>query len=156
MSDQIMIVDDESAIRALLATVLKKAGYDPIEVSDAASLREAFSGPGPEVILLDLKLPDADGLELLPQIKKHWPATEVIILTGFATIDAAVQATKLGAYDFQRKPFDHKSLLLQIERALEHKQLTEQTSALRQAHSRQRPQCRANGPDIIFECLVWN
>ena len=146
MSDQIMIVDDESAIRALLSTVLKKAGYDTTEQPDAAGLREALTGPAPDVILLDLKLPDADGLELLPQIKKHWPATEVIILTGFATIDAAVQATKLGAYDFQRKPFDHKSLLLQIERALEHKQLTEQTSALRQAIS-----AMSTGASPIFQ-----
>ena len=109
MSDQIMIVDDESAIRALLSTVLKKAGYETTEQPDAAGLREALTGPAPDVILLDLKLPDADGLELLPQIKKHWPATEVIILTGFATIDAAVQATKLGAYDFQRKQIGRAS-----------------------------------------------
>jgi len=58
-----------------------------------------------------------------------------IILTGYATIDAAVAATKLGAYDFQKKPFDHKSLLVVVERAIEHKQLTEQTSSLRQALS---------------------
>jgi DNA-binding NtrC family response regulator len=98
-------------------------------------MQQSFSGPQPEVILLDLKLPDADGLELLPTIKKQWPQTEVIILTGHATIDAAVAATKLGAYDFQRKPFDHKSLLLSVERALDHKQLTEQASSLRQALS---------------------
>src|SRR4051794_22341960 len=133
MSPKIMVVDDEGAIRSLLGTVLTKASYEVTEIPDATALKETFSGPEPDVILLDLKLSDADGLELLPQIKKQWPATEVIILTGFATIDAAVMATKLGAYDFQKKPFDHKSLLLAVERALEHKQLTEQTSSLRQA-----------------------
>ena len=112
-----MVVDDEPSIRSLLATVLTKANYEVIEASDASTLREAFSGPQPEVMLLDLKLPDADGLELLPAIKKQWPQTEVIILTGHATIDAAVAATKLGAYDFQKKPFDHKSLLVAVERA---------------------------------------
>jgi DNA-binding NtrC family response regulator len=130
-----MVVDDEESIRSLLGTVLTKAGYEVTEVADAAALQESFYGAQPDVVLLDLKLPDAEGLDLLPQIKKQWPQTEAIILTGHATIDAAVAATKLGAYDFQKKPFDHKSLLLQIERAIEHKQLTEQTSSLRQALS---------------------
>ena len=135
MSARVMVVDDEGAIRSLLATVLAKAGYEPAEAPDATALKEAFAGPQPEVILLDLKLPDAEGMELLPQIKKQWPLTEVIILTGHATIDAAVAATKLGAYDFQKKPFDHKSLLLSVDRAIEHKRLTEQASSLRQALS---------------------
>lgn len=130
-----MVVDDEPSIRSLLATFLSKANYEVIQIADAAALKHAFEGVQPEVILLDLKLPDADGLELLPQIRKRWPQTEVIILTGHATLDAAVAATKLGAYDFQKKPFDHKSLLLSVERALEHKHLTEQTSSLRQALS---------------------
>ncbi|MDB6040929.1 MAG: sigma-54-dependent Fis family transcriptional regulator [Verrucomicrobiales bacterium] len=146
MNPKIMVVDDEAPIRSLLATVLAKASYDVTEISDASALRESFQGPEPDVILLDLKLPDADGLELLPQVKKQWPQTEVIILTGFATIDAAVNATKLGAYDFQKKPFDHKSLLLSVERALEHKQLKEQTNSLRQALS-----TMSNGASPIFQ-----
>ncbi|MBI4324408.1 MAG: sigma-54-dependent Fis family transcriptional regulator [Chloroflexi bacterium] len=133
MNARIMVVDDEESVRSLLATVLAQSNYEVTQAADAAALKESFSGPQPEVILLDLRLPDADGLELLPLIKKEWPRTEVIILTGFASIDAAVMATKLGAYDFQKKPFDHKSLLLSVERALEHKQLTEQASSLRQA-----------------------
>ncbi|MEW6158567.1 MAG: sigma-54 dependent transcriptional regulator [Verrucomicrobiota bacterium] len=135
MSAKILIVDDESTIRTLLNTVLSKAQYEVTEAPDATTVKDSFNGPAPDVVLLDLKLPDIDGLELLPQIKKNWPQTEVIILTGHATIDAAVLATKLGAYDFQKKPFDHKSLLLSVERALEHKQLTEQASSLRQALS---------------------
>jgi len=130
---RVLIVDDESAIRTLLKTLLEKEGYETFEAADAAALRELFSGAQPDLILLDLKLPDADGLELLPVVKKNWPGSEVVILTGNATIDAAVAATKLGAYDFQRKPFDPKSLLLCIERAVEHKILTEETSSLRHA-----------------------
>jgi DNA-binding NtrC family response regulator len=133
MKQKVLIVDDESAIRLLVKTLLDKAGYETLEAADAAALRELLAGPQPDVILLDLKLPDADGLELLPQIKKNWPNSEVVILTGHATIDAAVSATKLGAYDFQKKPFDPKELLLGVERAIEHKVLTEETSSLRQA-----------------------
>jgi DNA-binding NtrC family response regulator len=133
MKSKVLIVDDESAILLLVRTLLEKAEYETLEAADAAGLRDLFSGPQPDVILLDLKLPDADGLELLPQIKKTWPNSEVVILTGHATIDAAVAATKAGAYDFQKKPFDPKELLLCVERAVEHKVLTEETSSLRQA-----------------------
>ena len=128
-----MVVDDEGAIRSLIATVLVRAGYEVSEAGDAAALRESFSGPEPDVVLLDLKLPDGEGLDLLPEVKKLWPNTEVIILTGHASIDAAVSATKLGAYDFQTKPFDHKTLLHAVQRALEHKDLTQEASTLRQA-----------------------
>jgi DNA-binding NtrC family response regulator len=133
MKQRLMIVDDESAIRVLLRTMLEKEGYDVIEAADAATMRELLAGPQPDVIMLDLKLPDSDGIDLLPLVKKNWPTSEVIVLTGHATIDAAVAATKAGAYDFQKKPFDPKALLLCIERAIEHKVLTEETSSLRQA-----------------------
>src|SRR5687767_9319051 len=133
MKQRLIIVDDESAIRMLLRTLLEKEGFEVLEAGDAAALRELFPGPVPDVIMLDLKLPDADGIELLPTVKKNWPNAEVIVLTGHATIDAAVAATKAGAYDFQKKPFDPKALLLCIERAIEHKVLTEETSSLRQA-----------------------
>ncbi len=72
-------------------------------------------------------------MELLPQIKKQWPDTEVIVLTGNATFDEAVEATKRGAYHFQTKPFDQKILLLSVERALEHRRLNQEASSLRKA-----------------------
>ncbi|HEX7862616.1 MAG TPA: sigma-54 dependent transcriptional regulator [Verrucomicrobiae bacterium] len=133
MKQRLLIVDDESAIRVLLRTLLEREGYEVQEAPDAAGLRESFLGPQPDIVCLDQKLPDGDGLELIPLVKKQWPNTEVIMLTGHATLDAAVSAIKAGAYDFQQKPFDPKSLLLCIERAIEHKVLTEETSSLRQA-----------------------
>jgi two-component system response regulator HydG len=135
MNEKIMVVDDEADVRTLLTTVLKRANYEVVELQDAAALKASFSGSQPDVILLDLKLGDADGLELLPAIKKQWPTVEVVVLTGFATIDSAVMATKLGAYDFQKKPFEPKHLLLSIERALEYKAQKEEASSLRQALS---------------------
>ena len=128
-----MVVDDTETIRDLLSAILQKEGYEPVLKASAAELIASFSQPQPDVILLDLVLPDGDGLELLPQIKKQWPDTEVIVLTGHATFDAAVEATKRGAYHFQNKPFDTKTLLLSVERALEHKRLNEEASSLRKA-----------------------
>lgn len=135
MKSRVMIVDDELVIREFVRTILEKSGYEVIEAADAATLKDAYGGVQPDVVLLDLKLPDADGLTLLPQLKKTWPEAEVIVLTGHGSIEAAVEATKRGAYYFQGKPFDGSTLKLQVERAIEHKQINEENSALRRALS---------------------
>ncbi|HKS36501.1 MAG TPA: sigma-54 dependent transcriptional regulator [Verrucomicrobiae bacterium] len=135
MKTKIMVVDDDPNIRELMATLLVGEGYDVIQAGNAAEAQNCFAGPQPDVVLLDLQLPDGHGLDLLPTIKKQWADSEVIVLTGNATFDAAVEATKRGAYHFQNKPVDPKSLMVLVKRALEHKQLTEQASSLRQALS---------------------
>jgi DNA-binding NtrC family response regulator len=135
MNAKILIVDDEAEIRQLVVTMLSSEGYQVQQAEDIAALQAYFDGAPPEVVLLDLKLPDGDGMELLPTLKKQWPETEVIVLTGFATLDAAVEATKRGAYHFQQKPFDYKTLLLAVEHAIEHKQLVEEAASLRRALS---------------------
>ena len=136
MKPKVMVVDDEALIRDFVKTCLEGAGYEVSEAGDAAGLK-AYTGPNPDIVLLDLKLPDADGLILLPQVKKTWPEAEVIVLTGHGSIEAAVEATKRGAYYFQDKgqELNCGTLKLQIERALEHKQINEENSALRRALS---------------------
>ena len=135
MKTKIMVVDDDPNIRELMSTLLASEGYDVIPAGNATEVQTCLSGPQTDVVLLDLQLPDGHGLDLLPEIKKQWPESEVIVLTGNATFDAAVEATKRGAYHFQNKPVDPKSLMVLVKRALEHKQLTEQASSLRQALS---------------------
>ncbi len=135
MKPKVMIVDDEVVIREFVKTYLEGIGYEVSEAADGASLKAFYGGPQPDVVLLDLKLPDADGLTLLPQMKKNWPDAEVIVLTGHGSIEAAVEATKRGAYYFQPKPLDGSTLKLQVERAMEHKQINEENSALRRALS---------------------
>ena len=135
MKTRIMVVDDDANMRDLMNTLLESEGYEVIPAESAAAAQAAFEGPQPDAVLLDLQLPDGHGLDLLPSIKKQWPETEVIVLTGNATFDAAVEATKRGAYHFQNKPVDPKNLMVLVKRALEHKQLNEQASSLRQALS---------------------
>src|SRR5258708_10496629 len=134
MKGHILLVDEAAGIGELLAAVLRDT-YTITEADTGAALKQAFARTQPDVILLDIKLPDADGLELLPQIKKQWPETEVIVLTGNATFEAAVEATKRGAYHFLNKPFDTQGLLVTVERALEHKEQSEENSTLRRALS---------------------
>jgi DNA-binding NtrC family response regulator len=134
MKGKILIVDDEADLRSMLKAILED-DYTVTMAEDGAALQKYFSQDPPDVVLLDLKLPDANGLDLLPQIKKAWPETEVIVLTGEATFEAAVQATKRGAYHFINKPFDTQQLLVTIDRAIENRQQKEENNSLRRALS---------------------
>jgi DNA-binding NtrC family response regulator len=135
MKAKILVVDDAAEIRELLVFVLEGASYQVALAEDGANLKKSFSEPQPDIVILDLNLPDANGLDLLPQIKKEWPETQIIVLTGNATYDAAVEATKRGAFHFLNKPFNPETLLVTAQRALEHKELSEEAGALRKALS---------------------
>ena len=132
MKAKILIVDDEADLRNMLTAVLEDF-YDVAQASNGAALQKAFSQPPPDVVLLDVKLPDADGLELLPQVKKRWPDTEVIVLTGHGTISMAVEAGRGGAYNFLSKPFENEKLLADVKCAVERKEQNQENSTLRRA-----------------------
>jgi len=132
MKAKVLIVDDEADIRDLLTAVLDNY-YDVAEAGSAAALQKTFSQEQPDVILLDVKLPDAHGLDLLPQIKKRWPDTEVIVLSGQGTITMAVEAGRRGAFNFLSKPFENEKLLADVKCAIERKEQTEENSTLRRA-----------------------
>jgi DNA-binding NtrC family response regulator len=132
MKGNILLVEDLADFRDLLKSMLSDT-YVISEAGNAAELKEAMSGSQPDVILLDLQLPDANGLDLLPLIKKQWPDTQVVVLTGNASIEAAVEATKRGAFHFIKKPSEAAEILVTVERALENKQQNEENSNLRKA-----------------------
>jgi DNA-binding NtrC family response regulator len=132
MKAKILIVDDEADLRNLLASVLEDH-YEVAQANNGAAVQKAFAQPPPDVVLLDVKLPDADGLELLPQIKKRWPDTEVIVLTGHGTISMAVEAGRGGAYNFLAKPFENEKLLADVKCAVERKEQNQENSTLRRA-----------------------
>lgn len=117
---RVLIIDDEPQIRRLLRTALDRACYD---VSEAASAREALdmlAATEPDVVLLDLGLPDRDGLELVPIIRKHSNATLLVVSARDAT-DQKVTALDLGADDYVTKPFDTDELLARVRAALRHR-----------------------------------
>jgi DNA-binding NtrC family response regulator len=132
MKGKILIVDDEAELRELLCSVLADE-YHVTEADSGAALKKLLATEAPDVMLLDLKLRDANGLDLLPLIKKSWPETEVVVLTGEATFEAAVEATKRGAYHFINKPFDTQMLLVTLSRAIENRQQKEENNSLRRA-----------------------
>jgi DNA-binding NtrC family response regulator len=132
MSGKVLIVDDDRDLRAILSALFEDE-FQVMEADTGAALQKAFSLEQPDVVLLDVKLPDADGLELLPQLKKRWPDTEVIVLTGYDDVSMAVEAGKRGAYNFVTKPFENTKLLTDVRCALERKEQTAENSNLRRA-----------------------
>ena len=132
MKGKILVVDDEQPIRELLSTVLAR-DYQVAEAESGAALQKAFADAQPDVVVLDVRLKDANGLELLPLIKKRWADTEIIMLTGQGTMEMALEAGRLGAYTFISKPFENEKLLVDVKCALERKQQNQENTALRRA-----------------------
>ncbi len=126
----ILVVDDEQLIRWTLRERLSAHGYDVVEAGTGADAVAAF-GDAIDLVLLDFKLPDTDGLQVLRQLKELQPTVPVILLTAFASIQTAVEAIKQGAYDYAKKPFEFEPLLLTIGKALETSQLRREVKALR-------------------------
>ena len=121
--DRILIVEDKESLRRVLAETLEGEGYGVAEAADGEEAIQKLSGEKFDLVLTDLKLPRKDGIEVLRAAKENSPSAAVVLMTGFGTIDLAVQAMKEGAYDFLSKPVDTNYLLVLIERALERQRL---------------------------------
>ncbi len=128
---KILIIDDERPILLTLEALLGRHGYQPETAATAAFGLRALKNNSPAVVLLDLQLPDADGLEMLGQIKREHPETQVIILTAHDSLNNAIESIKRGAYHFISKPYAPEELLSLIEKALEKQSLLRETEQLR-------------------------
>jgi len=126
MKARILVVDDDPQIRDLLTTFLKRDGYE-IETADSArSAMTCLSSGEYDIVLTDKNMPDGSsdveaGMLVLKYVKDHAPATEVIMITGFATIETAIEAMKMGAFDYIMKPVPMDELRRKIERIMEYK-----------------------------------
>ena len=118
MPTNILVVDDEEKIRQTLRGVLSDEGYGVSEAGDGRTALEALRAERPDLVILDVWLPEIDGISLLEEVKKIYADLPVIIICGHANIEAAVRATRLGAADFIEKPFSLDALLASIGRAL--------------------------------------
>src|SRR3954463_5154038 len=131
-SRRILIIDDERPILMTLEALLGRHGYQPIPAGTAAQGLKVLKSESPAVVLLDLQLPDAEGLEMLDKIKQDHPGTQVIILTAHDSLNNAIESIKRGAYHFISKPYAPEELLSLVEKAVEKQSLLRETAELRQ------------------------
>lgn len=115
---KVLIVDDDPGIRDLFVKILKNAGLTSYEVKSGEECMEFVKKNKPDVILLDLKMADMDGVDTLRLIKQYDKNIVVILVTAYATINTAIEAMKLGAFDYIAKPFDNDKIISLVEKAL--------------------------------------
>jgi DNA-binding NtrC family response regulator len=130
---KLLIVDDEENIRLILESVFSDAGYQVETAINGLQAMERIKYFHPEIVLLDKNMPHMNGMDTLQRIKKHYPDIVVIMVTAHGDVSSAVEAMKLGAYDYIEKPFDNDKMLLFLKRAGEHYLLQSEVQKLRNA-----------------------
>ncbi|HYY94510.1 MAG TPA: sigma-54 dependent transcriptional regulator [Pyrinomonadaceae bacterium] len=145
MSD-ILLVEDKESLRRVLRLTLESAGYSVAEAEDARAAAQALAREPFRLVLTDLRMPHGSGLDVLRASKEVNPEAPVVLMTGYGSVDEAVQAMKDGAHDFLQKPVDSNHLLLLVERALEQVRLRTENILLREEWSR-----RYGFPRIVGE-----
>lgn len=135
----VLIIDDDPNLRKTLSDILRTKGYDVVSAKDGAEGIGLLQERPVDIALIDLRLPDMSGIEVLAEVKKRSPSTDAIILTGNATLDSAIEATNRGAFSYLQKPYDIDQLLLHLKRAMEKRaseeEIIRQSSELQRTNS---------------------
>src|SRR5271170_2479852 len=127
---KILIVDDQRNMRTTLAMMLRGTGYEVDEAADGEQGSERGATGAYDVVLTDLRMGTKDGIDVLRSIKDAQPLTEVIVMTAYGTIESAVEAMRLGAYDYIQKPFSEQELVVKIGKALDNRRLAGEVAFL--------------------------
>jgi DNA-binding NtrC family response regulator len=141
---KILIVDDEPDMAESVDRILRRAGHGTIVANQGAGALELVEREHPDLVVTDLRMPEMDGLTLLERVKSIHPELPVLVLTGYASVDSAVEAMKKGAADYLAKPFSPEELTLRVDRAIAWTQLSEENRYLKE-----RIECYLQQGDII-------
>ncbi len=117
----VLVVDDEQGLRAVLSSIIKSQGHEVLTAENGAIAIEAVKAKNPDAVFLDIRLPDMDGLQILEEIKKINSSIPVIMCSGFADVESAINTVKMGAFDYLSKPFKREEVLKAATKALESK-----------------------------------
>src|SRR5213595_1718999 len=146
---RILIVDDQDVMRDSLAATLARQGHEVVAALDGPGALTKISASRLELMISDLKMPKMSGTELLAEVKKIRPELPVVLMTAFATVSTAVEAMKLGAYDYIQKPFDGEEIKHLVERTLEHNRLRLENQALRTMAELNAPRPLVGGSGVM-------
>lgn len=153
-SQKILILDDEVTLRMIIAQRLRRKGYEILEAGTAAEGLALLKANLLDTILLDIKLPDGDGLTLLPKIKQLQPDLQVVMLTGNGTIESAIEAMKMGAYDYLTKPCNLSELEITLQKASEKRKLVLENTGLRQVVNRHASELKIIAESASMDALL--
>jgi DNA-binding NtrC family response regulator len=149
---KILVADDQEMMRDSLVATLARDGHDVMAAGDGPAAVARLSAPGRiDLLITDLKMPRMTGIELLQESKRLRPETPVVLMTAFATVATAVEAMKLGAYDYIQKPFDGDEIKLLVDRTLEHSRLVRENQALRAMTEQSVPRPLVGSGDAMNE-----
>jgi DNA-binding NtrC family response regulator len=147
---RVLLVDDDDVFRHVMTGELRRLGYEVVEAGSGAEALGQASEREPEVVLLDLRLPDMSGLDVLKGLRESAPASEVVMLTGHGSIDTAIESIRLGAFDYVVKPCPLGELELRVHRAVERQALRRRASLLERGLTPPDP-----GPSLVGESLAF-
>jgi two-component system response regulator AtoC len=147
---KILIADDDDAIRQLLVTVLRESGYETFECKRGGEVLRTVPRLEPDLMLLDLRMPDNDGIEIMRRLNEQDSSVPVLVMTAYGTSRAAIEATQLGAYDYITKPFDLDEVLHTVRRYFEYERLSSEVRKLRALEAGRDPLDRfvGNSPQM--------
>ena len=132
MPGTLLVVDDEPQILRAVSGVLQDEGFEVLTAPDGETALKMVAAEAPDLVLLDIALPDLDGLEALTELKRQHPLLPVIMVSAYGSVENAIKATRLGAFDFIEKPPNADKILLSVRNALENARLAEENRRLRQ------------------------
>ncbi|HET7701285.1 MAG TPA: sigma-54 dependent transcriptional regulator [Candidatus Limnocylindria bacterium] len=127
----ILVADDDAAIRSLLKQVLGDEGYAVVEAATGTEVLEGVKSSNPDLVIMDVRMPELDGIEALQKVKAMAPRTNVLIMTAFGTSNHAIKAMELGAFDYITKPFELDKISHTVKRAFQYQDLTQEVEVLR-------------------------
>ncbi|HUU83410.1 MAG TPA: sigma-54 dependent transcriptional regulator [Phycisphaerae bacterium] len=130
---RICVVDDKELIRDSLCETLSREDHQPIAFADPVEALDAIREEGFDLVLTDMKMPRLDGISLIREMRAANCDTPAIVMTAFGTVSSAVEAMKLGVFDYIQKPFEADAIIIQVDRALQHSQLSRENEALRKS-----------------------
>ncbi|HRK01247.1 MAG TPA: sigma-54 dependent transcriptional regulator, partial [Oligoflexia bacterium] len=160
MSRLILVVDDEQEIRHSLSAVFEDEGHRVVSASDSASALEVLTRESPDVIFLDIWMSvgrgekQQEGLDLLAKIKAQYPESVVVMMSGHGSIETAVKATKLGAYDFIEKPLSLEKVLVTLQNAFQLRDLSRENRNLRQRVARSKTMIGESAAMVALKAAI--
>ena len=137
--ERILVIDDDKDLRFNLSSILKDEGYDVLAVEDGREALKTVQNNSPNLVLLDIRLPSMNGMEILEKLKRIDKDLLIIMLTAYVEVKDAVKAMKLGAFDYVTKPFDNEELILIIKKALQTQYLSREVAELRKKLGEKKP-----------------